>query len=81
MTEMRETPRDRVRAILQEALANPEEMRLDDLVDEIMEASGADGLKNYAIGFLSFTFMRRDGIQRDLAEQNAESALRGAGLI
>jgi hypothetical protein len=79
MTEMRETPRDKVRAILENVVVPG--TRVDLLVDEIMEASGADGLKNYAIGFMAATFVRRGGIDRDAAEQRAEGALMEAGLI
>ena len=73
-------PRDRVREIVQDALSRPEEMSLDGLVDEIMDAAGVEGLKNYAIGFMASSFMRRDGIPMECAEMQAEEALRGAGL-
>lgn len=73
-------PRDKVREIVQDALSRPEEMSLDGLVDEIMEAAGVDGIKNYAIGFMASSFMRRDGISQAEAQQQAENALRGAGL-
>ena len=73
-------PRDKVREIVQDALSRPEDMSLDGLVDEIMEAAGVDGIKNYAIGFMASSFMRRDGISLAEAQQRAENALRGAGL-
>ena len=72
-------PRDKVREIGQEALSRREEMSLDGLVDEIMEAAG-DGIKNYAIGFMASSFMRRDGITLAAAQMKAESALKEAGL-
>lgn len=73
-------PRDRIREIVLDALSRPEEMSLDGLVDEIMEAAGVDSIKNYAIGFMASSFMRRDGISQAAAEMQAESALREAGL-
>jgi len=73
-------PRDRIREIVLDALSRPDEMSLEGLVDEIMEAAGVDGIKNYAIGFMASSFMRRDGISQAEAQQQAENALREAGL-
>ena len=75
------TPKDKVREIVQDALSRPEDMSLEDLVNEIMEASGAEGIKNYAIGFMGATFMRREGFSREEAEMKAEQALKEAALI
>jgi len=75
------TPKDRVREIVQDALSRPDEMSLEGLVDEIMDAAGVDGIKNYAIGFMASSFMRRDGISLAEAQMQAESALKEAAVV
>jgi len=74
-------PRDRVREIVRDALSRPDEMSLDGLVDEIMEAAGAEGLKNYAMGFMASSFQSREGITFEDGIIRAEQALQEAALI
>ena len=79
-TKTETNPRDKVREIVQDALSRPEEMSPEGLVDEIMEAAGVEAIKNFAIGFMASSFMRRDGISLNAAEMQAESALKEAGI-
>jgi len=75
------TPKDKVREIVRDALSRPEDMSLEGLVDEIMEAAGVDGIKNYAMGFMASSFQSREGITFEDGIIRAEKALQEAALI